>query len=125
MMIGPLAKAGYYGFTNVTGDIVLALPSDASFHLTAKISEKHNIVSDFKLTYLNDAPSPPPAATPRSPEATPKPPAPKAGPVIAPVTVAKPMHIPYVLRRINAVCGTGDATISIASFGGNIRIKKI
>jgi len=36
-----------------------------------------------------------------------------------------PVVVPYVLRRINAVCGSGDATVSIASFGGTIRIKKI
>jgi len=114
-MTGPLTKAGYYGFTNVTGDVVLALPSDASFHLNAKVSEKHNIVSDFKLTYLNEVPPPPPAGVvkPRSPENTPKPPAPV------------PMVVPNVLRRVNAVCGSGDATLSIASFGGTIRIKKI
>ena len=128
-MIGPLAKAGYYGITNVTGDILLALPSDASFHLNAKFSEKHDIVSDFKLTYLSEAPPPPPRSTPRSPEAMPKPPKPspsaKGGPVIAPVIVERQVVIPYVLRRVSAVCGTGDATISIASFGGTIRIKKI
>jgi hypothetical protein len=31
----------------------------------------------------------------------------------------------YVLRRVSAICGTGDATISIASFGGTVRLKKI
>jgi hypothetical protein len=113
-MVGPLAKAGWYGFTNVTGDVVLALPSDASFKLNAKVSEKQNIVSDFKLTFLSDTPPPPPTVVkPRSPEATPKPPAPV------------PVVVPYVLRRINAVCGSGDATVSVASFGGTIRIKKI
>lgn len=101
MMSGPLAKSGYYGFTNVTGDVLLALPHDASFQLNAKVSEKHDIISEFKLTYLSEPP-PPPAARPRSPEV-----------------------VPYSLRRVNAVCGSGDATISVASFGGTIRIKKI
>jgi hypothetical protein len=32
---------------------------------------------------------------------------------------------PYALRRLSAICGTGDATISIASFGGTIHLKKI
>src|SRR5262249_2460669 len=32
---GALVKAGYYTFTNVTGDVVLALPHDASFRLNA------------------------------------------------------------------------------------------
>ena len=136
-MSGPLAKSGYYGFTNMTGDVVLALPHDASFQLNAKVSKSQDIVSDFKLTYLSETPPPPPAATPRSPESLPKPPsaktqppppgkvqpAPKAGPVIM---VEKPVVVvPYPVRRVNAICGSGDATISIASFGGTIRLKKI
>jgi Putative adhesin len=132
IMSGPLAKSGYYGFTNVTGDVVLALPHDASFQLNAKISDKHDIISDFKLTYLSEPP-PPPGAKPRSPEAKPKTPAPvaksqppqKGGPIVAPVVVERPVGVSYVLRRVNAICGSGDATISVASFGGTIRIKKI
>ena len=137
-MTGPLAKSGYYGFTNVTGDVVLALPHDASFQLNAKVSEKHDIVSDFKLTYLNEPP-PPPGAKPRSPEAkqpkTPAPPAKgqptqppqKTGPQVTPMVVERPMvmAMPHVLRRVSAIYGSGDATISIATFGGSIRIKKI
>lgn len=149
-MTGPLAKSGLYAFTNMTGDIVLAMPHDASFQLNAKVSEKHDIVSDFALKYLSDATPPPPPViikpkvevkvktpetkvkTPegksKTPEATPTPkapPAPKAGPVIAPIRVEKPMPMHYVLRRVSAICGTGDATISIASFGGTVHLKKI
>ena len=125
-MTGPLAKAGFYGFTNMTGDLVLAMPHDASFQLNAKVSEKHDIVSDFALKYLSEPPPPPPAkpGTPagKAPEAKGK-----GGPVVAPVVVAKPPVIPsqYVLRRVNAVFGTGDAMIQIASFGGTVRLKKI
>ena len=131
IMNGPLAKSGWYGFTNMTGDIVLAMPHDASFQLNAKVSDKHDIVSDFKLKYLSEVtpPAPPSVIKPRTPEVkgkTPSPqPAPKAGPVIAPIVVQKPMPSPYVLRRVSAVCGSGDATISIASFGGTVRLKKI
>ena len=143
-MSGPLTKSGWYGFTNMAGDIVLAMPHDASFQLNAKVSEKHDIVSDFVLKYLSDATPPPPPRVMVKPKAemkvkgpeikiktpeakpTPKaPPAPKTGPVIAPITVEKPMPVPYILRRFSAVCGSGDATISIASFGGTIRLKKI
>jgi hypothetical protein len=135
MMTGPLAKSGYYGFTNMAGDIVLALPADASFQLNAKVSEKHDIVSDFKLTYLNEPPAPP-AAKPRTPppEVKPKTSAPVAKdkpaekkPATGPIIVDRSTRVvvPYVLRRVNAVCGSGDAIISVASFGGTIRIKKI
>jgi len=136
LMTGPLAKSGYYGFTNMTGDIVLALPQDASFQLNAKVSDKHDIVSDFKLTYRSEPPAPP-AVKPRtpSPEAKPKAPAPVAksqppqppqkGPAAGPVVLERSVVTHYSLRRVSAVCGSGDATISVASFGGTIRIKKI
>jgi hypothetical protein len=120
IMSGPLAKQGYYSFNNVTGDVILSMPHDASFQLNAKVSEKHDIVSDFPLKYISEPPPPPPVKTP-------KPAAPKgSGPVVAPIIVEKPnIGVPYVLRRVSAICGTGDATISIASFGGTVRLKKI
>lgn len=121
-MTGPLAKAGYYSFTNMAGDVVLGMPHDASFRLNAKVSEKHDIVSDFALKYLSEPP-PPPAAKPRTPA-----PAAKgrvSGPVVAPIMVERPAVAAQYVRRVNAICGTGDATISIASFGGTVRLKKI
>jgi len=132
-MTGPLAKSGSYGFTNMSGDVVLAMPHDASFQLNAKVSEKHDIVSDFALKYLSETPPPPPAKPGKAaPESTPKPPAakgqalPRTGPVVAPIVVQRPaVATRYILRRVNAICGSGDATISIASFGGTVRLKKI
>ena len=128
-MSGPLAKSGWYGITNMTGETVLAMPHDASFQLNAKISDKHNIVSDFSLKYLSDATPPPPPAKikPKTPETKGKTPVPPVtpGPVIEPIVVQKAMPAPYGLRRFSAVCGSGDATISIASFGGTVRLKKI
>ena len=134
IMTGPLAKSGWYGLTNMAGDIVLAMPHDASFRLNAKISDKHEIVSDFTLKYLSEPPPPQPAKPRTSiPQGKPKPAAVKGqplprtgGPVVAPIVVEKPaIAMQYALRRINAVCGSGDATISIASFGGTVRLKKI
>lgn len=130
-MTGPLAKSGWYGFTNMTGDIVLEMPPDASFRLQAKVSEKHDIVSDFKLTYVTDPPAPPmprqPAPAPQpSPKPAAKKPLPKSGPVIEPIVVGRqPLPAQFVLKRVNAICGTGDATISVNSFGGTVRLKKI
>ena len=124
-MTGPLAKSGEYGFQNMSGDLVLAMPHDASFRLNAKLSEKHNIVSDFALKYLTEPPPPPPAKPAKTPEAKGKV-MPRTGPIVAPVVVEKPIvGAPYVLRRVNAIYGTGDATISIASFGGTVSLKKI
>ena len=131
-MTGPLAKSGWYGFTNMTGDIVLALPSDASFQLQAKVSERHDIVSEFKLNYVNDPPQPPQPRQRPAPPVTPKPGEKKplskggSGPVIAPIVVERQTHpAPFVLKRVNAICGTGDAIISVNSFGGTVHLKKI
>jgi hypothetical protein len=88
--------------------------------------------SDFSLQYVSEAAAPPAQPEPRAaPRTIPKPPAveqpaPKAGPVVAPIVIERPrVLVPYVLRRVNAICGSGDATISVASFGGSIRLKKL
>ena len=159
-MTGPLARSGHYAFTNMAGDVILALPHDASFQLNAKVSEKRDIVSDFALKYIESPPPPPapaskpgaaapmpnPGATsksapaakpgtpvnpttstpPKTPVAKGHPPSHKTGPIVAPVIVERaPTVSPYALRRLTAICGSGDAMISIASFGGTIRLKKI
>lgn len=147
-MTGPLARSGHYAFTNMTGDVILALPHDSSFQLNAKVSEKRDIVSDFVLKYLESPPPPPPAVKPGpvsrpgpiSQPGTPAPPAAaggktpvakghppqKSGPVIQPIPVERPATVaPYALRRVTAICGSGDATILVASFGGTVRLKKI
>jgi DUF4097 and DUF4098 domain-containing protein YvlB len=134
-MIGPLARAGHYGFTTMGGDVVLMLPQDVSFTLNARVSDKSDILSDFALKYLPEpvqvpspAPKPdPPAAvsskSPKSPVSKGKPPE-KGGPVIAPVVVVKPVVVnPF--RRVSAIYGSGDATISLSSFGGTLRLKKM
>ena len=153
-MSGALVKSGYYSFTNVTGETVLQLPADASFRLNAKVSDKQDLTSEFELKYLNVAP-PPPAhtvypATPKprkeeqlSPEekealketekekekpAKPAPPAKaptKGGPVVGPIIVERPVIVAPFVRRIEAICGSGDAVIAVASFGGPVRLKKL
>jgi hypothetical protein len=171
IMSGALVKAGYYTFTNMTGDVVLALPHDASFRLSAKVSEKQNIISDFALVFLAEPVTPPatpkpapmphvhPApgpgtptpgpsasskgatastktptasskASPASPKDKPavkdkeKSPA-KAGVVLAPIVVERQTVVAPYVRRIEAICGSGDAMISVASFGGTVRLKKL
>ncbi len=140
-MTGALARAGQYGFTTLSGDVTLALPTDASFQIVAKLSENHNIISDFKLKYLEipqPQPKPNPKMTPAPPVAAPKSPTPKAQP--APKAVPKGVKEPptgtvvikpsiviplYTLRRIVATFGTGDANIAVNSFSGTVRLKKI
>ena len=157
MMSGALVKSGTYAFTNMTGDVVLELPDDASFRLSAKVSERQNLVSDFTLKFISEvasapvtprpnpqpAPAPPvvqggKATPPKTPTPASKPavkdkpatkdkekPPQKAGPVLAPIVVERPRVMTPYVRRIEAICGTGDATISVASFGGTVRLKKL
>jgi putative adhesin len=124
-MKGPLARAGQYGFTTMSGDVVLTMPADASFRLTAKVSDKSDIDSDFKLKPVSDNSRTPPAKPQPAPEPRTGSPA-KGGPVVAPVVVKPPVvAVPYSLRRISMICGDGDATIAVASFGGTLRLKKL
>ena len=117
-MSGPLAHGGRYGFKTLSGDVTLTLPADASFQLSAKISQNGEIITDFPLTLMtvtsgsNAAPPAPPAETGPKTPAPPKP-----GP--RPALLAA-----YGLRRINAVHGGGDATIYLASFSGTLHLRK-
>ena len=139
-MNGPLAKAGQYAFTTIGGDVFLSIPHDASFTLNARVNGKGDIVSDFPLKYLPEPPAVPipqpqpdpgPQEAPKSPKgqdsqkdksAKPVPHTP--GPVIAPIVVVKPVVInPF--RRITATYGSGDATITLSSFGGTLHLKKM
>jgi putative adhesin len=156
-MSGALVKSGYYSFTNVTGEIMLAMPPDASFRLKAKVSDKRDIDSEFTLKYLRE---PAPAAAPQVLPPNPQPPevreprlpakekealkekekekssiktappakapaTPRTGPLVGPVTVERPLVIVPYVRRIDAICGSGDALILIASFGGGVHLKKL
>jgi hypothetical protein len=47
----------------------------------------------------------------------------KVPPVVVKVTPPV-VAIPYSLRRINAVCGSGDASINVSSFSGTLRLHK-
>ncbi|MGH9966616.1 MAG: DUF4097 family beta strand repeat-containing protein [Pyrinomonadaceae bacterium] len=143
---GPLTQGGRYGFKTTSGDVTLTLPANSSFSLKALISNDGEIITDFPLTIMPDTP-PPTTPAPSAPAVSGVPPkgqppaapapsaAPKASPaativkvtpqisrvvVTAPV-VAGPV---YTLRRFNAVCGDGDATISVASFSGTLHLQK-
>jgi len=130
-MTGALAHGGHYGFTTMSGDVSLELPEDASFQLNAKISESKELISDFPLKFTADpstpapAPKPAPAVGPAPEAPTPKAKPPQKGPLVASVIV-KPnvVVVPYALRWIYAVCGSGDAIIYVASFGGTLRLQK-
>ncbi|MGI9167605.1 MAG: DUF4097 family beta strand repeat-containing protein [Pyrinomonadaceae bacterium] len=153
-LTGPLATGGRYGFNTFSGDVTLTLPSESSFRLSAKVSQGGEVITDFPLTLVTEAATPaaapvapvspvapvlsgpPPAAlkTP-APQLDPSP-TPRAHPENTQVIKITPrfnavvkvhpvmVQAPYVLRRINAVYGKGDATISVASFSGTLHLQK-
>ena len=137
---GPLAAAGRYWFNSFSGDVTLALPANSSFKLLAKVSENGEIITDFPLT-LTQVSAAPPAETSvaEAPEAaappavTPKPappgPTPKAAPSVKvhvkPVITVNPVaKVQFSMRRVTGTHGTGDATISVASFSGTLRLEQ-
>lgn len=145
-LTGSLARGGRYEFRTMSGDVVLTLPSDSSFNLSARISHDGEIVTDFPLTLTPEgsAPSAPePTVTP-APANPPSPPANTAQPTPAPeappapsvvvaavksrvkkVEVETPVVSPiHVLRRVSAICGEGGASISVASFSGTLHLQK-
>lgn len=155
-LTGPLAHRGSYGFNTLSGDVTLTLPADASFQLSAKVSQNGKIITDFPLTLITEdfegaspaapqvpggtppkAPAPAkPGTSPTSPK-TPEPAQPEPGDApeapravkIAPrvnMVTVEPVVVmaPYALRRVNAIFGTGDATIFVASFSGTLHLQK-
>ena len=109
-MTGPLASRASTDSPNMTGDVVLRMPHDASFQLNAKVSEKHDIVSDFvEILDDTDASAPPPKPDPTAetpaPQATEakgrKSPCPRTGPSMAPIVVGKAQGrgVPYTATR--------------------------
>ena len=155
-LTGPLAHRGNYGFKTMSGDVTLTLPADASFQLSAKVSQNGEIITDFPLTLITEGPESVPPSAPEAPGRTPpKTPAP-AKPIISPTSPKTPepaqpepgaapetprvvkvaprikmvtvepvvVTVPYGLRRVNAIHGTGDATISVASFSGTLHLQQ-
>ena len=150
-LMGALAHKGEYGFNTMSGDVTLALPADASFRLVAKLSQDGEIITDFPLTMTTEtisqakaqktpeakcaAPVTPPTTVAPTPTPTPspkpaKPEKPAPGNVtivrVAPAIKVNPMTVtvPYMLRRVIAVHGSGDAAISVASFSGTLHLQK-
>jgi hypothetical protein len=163
-LTGRLAAGGRYGFKTMSGDITLTLPNDSSFHLSAKVANDGEIISDFPLTLIPDVPPvpsqvPAPAVSHVSPKmpapARPSASAPPAGPVSdvspkspRPAPSGKPHASPVIvkvapriskvnettpvtvsvsgvrMRRVDAVCGGGDASIQVASFSGTLLLLK-
>ena len=149
-LVGSLAHNGNYVFNTTSGDMTLTLPPDASFRLVAKLSHDGEIITDFPLTVTTETLSPEKASKKAGPK-TPTP-APSAAPTTAPTPPSQPkasppdnsppdvtvvrvapvikvvtpaiIAAPYMPRRITGICGSGDASISVASFSGTVHLQK-
>ena len=138
---GPLASGGRYNFRTMSGDMTLYLPENSSFQLSARFSQQAEIITDFPITLLSQTsakpvtastPAPAPKATPSGPVS----PAVERGAVIVevdPKVIAKVRTKKggvmvdlsgMTLRRLEGVCGTGDARLEVASFSGTIHLQK-
>jgi DUF4097 and DUF4098 domain-containing protein YvlB len=53
---GPLAQGAKYDLNTTNGDITLAIPSDSSFQLIAKVFKGGDIITDFPLKYTSETP---------------------------------------------------------------------
>jgi DUF4097 and DUF4098 domain-containing protein YvlB len=126
-MSGPLAHTGNYGFKTLSGDLTLTLPADSSFKLSAKVSQNAEIITDFPVTLTTEAstsarpPAPPAPATPPTDAKAPKDDGSKKGVI---VSTRKVVVVIPGYRHFNAIYGTGDATIYVASFSGTIHLRK-
>ncbi len=129
---GPLARQGNYTFNTTSSDVTLSMPKDASFRLNARISRDREVTTDFPLTLTIEDQPPMPAkkaVPPQPPE-----PAPEREPKHPMVVMVDPqdktikvkpvvVRSYYSLRRIKAVCGSGDALITVTSFSGTIHLE--
>jgi Putative adhesin len=130
-MSGPLAHQGRYAFKTISGDITLTVPEKSSFQLSAKISQRAELITDLPLTLKAEQSSSKPApSTPAPPSAAPDgaaAPTPKPKPAKGDMVIKHKVlvEMPNVgLRNILAVYGSGDAVISLASFSGTIHLRK-
>jgi DUF4097 and DUF4098 domain-containing protein YvlB len=132
---GPLVRSGRYTFRTMSGDINLMLPEDSSFQLSARFSQRADIITDFPLTLIPQGKQPQAVAVPKS--GTPLPPSedPPPRPVAADkrditeagVKVKTKILIDVsrvTVRRLVGIHGTGDAKLDLASFSGTIHLKK-
>jgi Putative adhesin len=57
MLTGPLAPDGFYDFKTTNGDVTLNLPVTVSFHVTARVSQGGEVVTEFPLKYAAGMPT--------------------------------------------------------------------
>lgn len=108
---GALAHGGFYDLKTSNGDVTVTLPTDSSFFVNAKVFSGGDIVTDFPIRLTPD-----PAATATGGSSTDKP------------KHDKPKgNIVLTGGNLTGVYGRqekGDATLTLASFSGSVRLRK-
>ncbi len=114
---GALARGGLYDLQSYNGDVTLSLPADSSFFVNAKVYHGGDIVTEFPVRLTSPA-----AGCQNCPAPTPdndkhnksKPPKPQGNVILTG-------------GNLTGVCGQnekGDATLTLASFSGSVRLRK-
>src|SRR4051794_16633042 len=150
----PLASHGRYNFRPMSGDLTVSLPADSSFQVSARYSQGAEVITDFPITLQSlssvkpIAVASPGAVTAPASVAVQAPVKPVPSPHVPPSTPPDPKAVPpeegadgmvkvktkkgmvvvdmagLSMRRIEGVCGTGDAKLELASFSGTIHLQK-
>lgn len=107
---GRLATRGRYQINVHSGDINFSIPSDSSFHLDATLGSG-DFNSSFTMNIVEDTrPAPP---MPHAPPAPPAPPAP----------MSYKHYYSNFSRHIVGAVGSGDASLDLKIFNGDIRLS--
>lgn len=101
-MTGRLAHDGHYDFNTISGDVTLVLPADSSFKISARLSQKAEVITDFPITLKSYSSAPangpekvaplpgPDAVMAPGPAPSPQPPWPDASSLAAAVSPVDP-----------------------------------
>ena len=88
-MTGRLAPRGSYDFNTFSGDVILKIPADSSFKLSAR-AQQGDITTDFAIRSASDEDS----------------------------------RNLLEGRRLTGTVGTGDASLTLQTFSGTVRLQK-
>lgn len=113
-------------------DFPLTLSQITSASVSTSASTSTAVAAEPSSSATPEAPEPP--ALPEKPGPVGKPPkaappvkikvAPAVKVKVEPGVVVEPVVVPFRMRRISGFHGTGDATISVASFSGTLRLEQ-
>jgi DUF4097 and DUF4098 domain-containing protein YvlB len=111
IMRGPLARGGFYDLKTSNGDVTLTLPADSSFYINATVYHGGEIVTDFPVRLTSSAKGCQGCVEPNR---------------------TKPSKdddkIVLTGGNLKGVYGSsekGDATLTLASFSGSVRLRKM